>query len=187
MSDDAKRVVRTGNFTARDHRLQRGVMYERGTDEPSPTLTANGQRWLLHTNRDQREDGARQVVEGGRPAPSLTAKSGGQWVLRPSQTVGGRNVGGWGWERPAMTVCGDPRFGEPGHRDREGGEPQFRNDGVRITEREALILQSFPPDYPVQGSRSKRFEQIGNAVPPRLAMHVLASLLGVELQEDDVA
>jgi len=57
----------------------------RATDEPAGTITAsldNGNhRWLLHTNRDQRPDGTRQVIDPSeRPAPTLTAKSGGQWV-----------------------------------------------------------------------------------------------------------
>jgi DNA (cytosine-5)-methyltransferase 1 len=72
------------------------------TDRPTPTVTAGGteqggvevfgnagtRRRLrevvkLHTNRDQRPDGTRQVIDpSARPAPTLTAKSGGQWELR---------------------------------------------------------------------------------------------------------
>lgn len=51
---------------------------------------------------------------------------------------------------------------------------------IRLTVAEALILQGFPLDYPVQVSRTKRFEQIGNAVPPPLAAHAVAALTGVE-------
>lgn len=70
-------------------------------------------------------------------------------------------------ERPATTVAGDPRIPPPG----QGGP-----DAIRVSIEEASILQGFPPDYPWQGSRTKRFEQIGNAVPPPLARAVLESL-----------
>ena len=45
---------------------------------------------------------------------------------------------------------------------------------------EAGVLQSFRPDYPWQGARTRQYQQIGNAVPPRLAAHVIAEAIGLE-------
>lgn len=147
---------------------------------PARTILGNRQpRWIyedrdgtygvtLNTNRDQRPDGSRQTVPSTAPAPApaLTAKSGGQWTF----------------DRPATTVQGDPRVWPPGHKvngedEARLGEDEARarygdragSEAIRITVRDALILQSFRPDYPVQGTKTKQFEQIGNAVPPLLA------------------
>lgn len=64
-----------------------------------------------------------------------------------------------------------PMCGRPGTKvnaaDRAGTE------AIRITIEDALVLQSFPRDYPVQGNRTSQFRQVGNAVPPRLAAAVL--------------
>lgn len=171
---------------------------------PAPTMAfghnAARMQWVLHTNRDQRPDGTRQTADPTTaPAPALTAKSGGQWVLRSGQSIAGvgraertadepsvaiisrADLCSWVRERPATTVQGDPRVGRPGHKDRDKGERQFEQDSVRITVREAAILQSFPADYPWQGTKTAQFTQVGNAVPPRLAAHVLSTATGIPL------
>jgi DNA (cytosine-5)-methyltransferase 1 len=163
---------------------------------------AEGDReeWVLHTNRGQEPDGTRQTVDPSTaPAPALTAKSGGQWTVKlrmdtqskatlprspdePAPTIQfahRSNLAAWVTERPATCVQGDPRVGRPGHKYRERGESQFETDSVRITVQEAAILQSFRPDYPWTGSKTKCFEMVGNAVPPLLAMHILAEAAGI--------
>ena len=133
-------------------------------DSPSPSLTTRFDQWSL--DRRQQHDGKPvRLVPSTEPAPTLTGAGKSQWVF----------------DRPATTVCGDPRLGAPGHRDRAGGEPQFGADAIRLTIDDALALQSFPAGYPVQGTRSAQFLQVGNAIPPRLAMHVAAEALGVDL------
>lgn len=143
---------------------------EFAVSRPSWALTEKTRSWVLHTNRDQQPDGTRQTTDPmGRPAPTFTSKSGGQWVLK----------------RTATTVCSTDRIALPGHRDHSlNGGSQFASpETVRITVAEAAVLQSFPADYPWQGTKTKQFEQIGNAVPPLLAAHVVAAAAGLQAPE----
>ena len=118
------------------------------------------------------------------PAPTLTStrrSKGGGLVGRQLADGEGENVGGRNWtaDRPATTVAGDPRVPQPGHKkDAAYPDAPGRMQGaVRISVSEALILQSFPSDYPVQGTLTKQFQQIGNAVPPLMALAVLRALV----------
>lgn len=52
----------------------------------------------------------------------------------------------------------------------------------RLKVSEAGRLQTFPADYPWSGKDVS--QQVGNAIPPRLAAHVLAAALGRELSAD---
>lgn len=105
----------------------------------------------------------------------------GQWKPRK---VEGAEFAEWCWERPATCVVGSFRpdiLAGPGV---DLSRPRQEREGsVKITPTDALVLQSFPADYPLQGSKTKQFEQVGNAVAPAVAAHVLAAVTGHTYQQ----
>jgi DNA (cytosine-5)-methyltransferase 1 len=80
-------------------------------------------------------------------------------------------------EKARTATWADPRVFQPGGHHTPGAQSE---NAVRVTVLEASTLQSFPPDFPWQGSRTAQFRQIGNAVPPLLARAILAALLESE-------
>lgn len=153
---------------------------------PAPTITSKARSdvWIVDRRTNSKAAGGGIVptvpVPMDRPAPTLTGKAGGQWCFTS----------------PATTIAGDPRITARCHHD-EGSQganakttEQVREgdyegtEPVKLTVGEALVLQSFDPDYPVQGSKTKQFEQIGNAVPPLLAAHLLAAVLPDRFSRD---
>lgn len=183
----------------------------RSMDQPSYTIRAaasgaapGGVTWELdrRTNSKDGRGGMEPTAPVGveRPAPAVTGKAAGQWLLRnntnenacesmdePAGTIftGHRSNGiHWVRERPATSVCGDRRISPPGYR---GAPDDYAGDGTYIGDRsmdeaikvelwELAVLQSFPADYPFQGTKTKQAEQIGNAVPPGLARAVLTTV-----------
>ena len=104
---------------------------------------------------------------------------------------------GWGWtHRPAPTVCAGSNGKQSGA---EWGGSSVRvamkasqgterwspkpgtlfgtQDSIRVTIGEAAALQTFPNDHPWHGTKTKQLEQVGNAVPPQLAYHILKSVI----------
>ncbi|MFJ8669070.1 DNA cytosine methyltransferase [Streptomyces sp. NPDC093600] len=83
-------------------------------------------------------------------------------------------------DMPAATVTGKVRrnrlFDLKGYDDE--GEPELGPEQERFTVREAGLLQTFPAGYPWQGADVA--QQIGNAIPPLLAVHVLCTAMKLD-------
>lgn len=171
---EAGRWLNSGRTATQPNRR----LYHR--DEPAPTIgfghDAANWRWELNTGRDWKPGGDRSTAQRipiDQPAPSLDSQGGKmQWWV----------------ERPATTIAGDPRVFPPGGHIANDGRDNSRMVGrsatkIRLTIDQALVLQSFPPDYPVQGTKTSQFRQVGNAVPPRLAAAVLGQVVSNVRQE----
>ncbi|MYS36681.1 DNA (cytosine-5)-methyltransferase 1 [Streptomyces sp. KhCrAH-43] len=172
------------------------------TARPVPTVCAGGGPG----------GGPEPFPSGSRKALS-TARDRGAWLPQPDTAPrphpeGGRladGAGRWDWSlRSNNQVHATVRsLSEPagtlffGHRSNEctwvaqpaptldESDTRAAPEPIRITAQEAGVLQTFPANYPWSGNKSARFSQIGNAVPPLLAGHLLAPHLGVPLNPND--
>jgi DNA (cytosine-5)-methyltransferase 1 len=143
---------------------------ERAPDEPAPTIHFG--RNLNEVTWVQRGHNRSSGIPGNEPLRDQT---------EPSLTIDGRaDLHSWVGERPATTLQGDPRIAQPGHKKDKGNpdSPGRMEGSIRVTLEEAAVLQSFRADYPFQGTRTQKFTQVGNAVPPLLAEAVLAAVTG---------
>lgn len=100
----------------------------------------------------------------GGPDPSCVGGSGSRATL-----YGERDAGRW---------IADTRLVEAGEMPVYRGG---RKDMIRVSVDDAARLQTFPPGHPFRGSRTKRYEQIGNAMPPLLAEAVIRRAMAAEL------
>lgn len=136
-------------------------------DGPSWALTEKTRSWALRNNT-QSNASVRGLDE---PAGTLFFGARGNdvsWILRNGNQP---NAAERAADEPAPTMT----FGHNAAR----VEFHSDTDTVRITVVQAAVLQGFRPDYPWQGSRTKKFQQVGNAVPPLLAAHVVAAATGL--------
>lgn len=121
----------------------------------------------------------RAVPEGGNRLSLPRDLCPPCWRDRPSGSV---DVFGrlW-WKRPSVTVRTE--FIKP-----EKGRYLHPELDRPITPREGARLQSFPDSFAFNGSMTSVVKQIGNAVPPRLAMRLaLAVALHLEGTDGELA
>lgn len=145
---------------------------------PSPTITGGG------TETGGAEPIAKLARYVGRAdwcsSPSGITGPVHRPVIHPAATVTGAgnmesHLPEWCHRRSATTVVSTFRpdvIAAPGYR-----------VSVRVTVAEAGVLQSFPADHPWQGAQGKQYLQVGNAVPPLLAMHALGAVAGIDARE----
>ncbi|MFB1044228.1 DNA cytosine methyltransferase [Streptomyces chrestomyceticus] len=166
------------------------------TDRPVPTVCAGGgpgggpepfPSGSRKTLADARDRGTWQhphrTRRTGGPAGTAPART---WSLRTNSQA---NATVRTLDEPAGTLFFGHRANEcvwvtePATTTADADAPV--SEAIRITAPEAGVLQTFPADYPWAGNKGQQFSQIGNAVPPRLAAHLLAPHLGRTLGPDD--
>ncbi|MEW1699020.1 DNA cytosine methyltransferase [Streptomyces sp. NPDC093249] len=162
----------------------------RGTWTPSTTADSAVKPQLLGAGWTA-PHGTRDATPVDRPAPTFTSHARQwTWALRSNNQA---NATVRAVTEPAGTLFFGHRanectwVAEPPSTGREvaSEDSPVVPEPIRITAVEAGVLQTFPADYPWVGNKGQQFSQIGNAVPPRLAAHLLAPHLGVTLTRDD--
>ena len=99
------------------------------------------------------------------------------WSLdRPSPTIGAHQSA-----KLAFAPFGVPEeqiFRQQWHTKgrRQGDTPPVFVEHEYLTDRELLMIQSFPANWYLHGTRMERAFQIGNAVPPKIAAEVGKSI-----------
>ncbi len=125
---------------------------------------------VVHTRGNHTTGGSRFATTGPSWAVTGRARS---WLLkvgnRPSSTR--RRL-----DQPAPTLLFGNALNDVSWIDPDGTPVR------RLAVAEAAALQGFPTNYPWAGSRTKQFQQIGNAVPPPLATAVLHALVPAALE-----
>jgi len=118
-----------------------GVAYRERDLRAAQVITEKARSWVIMGDVRARNGTVRRLDQ---PAPTITASA---------------DNGNFAFARLDPTI-----------RTNTAARPNL--DGthvVRLSLEQASRLQSFPPAYPWAGSRTARFAQIGNAIPPLLA------------------
>lgn len=146
----------------------------RSLDVPSYTVLSSSRLWRIEPCSAEASGRGRGSRARAERLPEACARHRDR--DRSAEPPGG--VPAWTHGRPATTLLGDPRVTAPGSWPRVGRRAEIvRGRPVRVSVEQASILQGFRHGYPWQGSRSQRFAQVGNAVPPPVAARVLAEAM----------
>lgn len=150
-----------------------GARPGRKIDEPSFATTGKTRSWEWHYQSSTMQNSARRDL--GQPAPTIafghdSASAG--WVMHPQGITGVADPRAA--SEPAQTIgAHSAAYFAP------AGVRKFGPEVTRVAVEQASRLQSFPAAYPWQGSKTKQYEQIGNAIPPLLATAILGNLLNI--------
>ncbi|MFF7335484.1 DNA cytosine methyltransferase [Streptomyces sp. NPDC008150] len=172
--------------------------YGGGQERPRAVLVASSVREVRLPEKTHGKVWGDDLFGGSRlPQVTMAQALGWGYTQRPAPTVtgGGTATGGaepfgngsrkamraamadprhWAHHRPAHTVSGT--VGHVGGK-QSGGH-------LNLEPEEGAVLQTFEADYPFQGTKSQRARQIGDAVPPLLAAHVVSAASGIPIRQE---
>lgn len=179
-------LLNAADFGVAQRRVRLFVIAHRTGDCPelpmpthSKEPTSDLKKWVslkrrLATLQDVTEE---EVI---RPSPKLAAELAqikpGSGVKSPGKAEATRPGGHWGYKQGAFIA--DPSL--PARTVTASTAQDWIVDPVhglrRLCPRECAAIQSFPATWKWEGKRASIYRQIGNAVPPKLAMAVASSL-----------
>ncbi|MET7645727.1 DNA cytosine methyltransferase, partial [Streptomyces sp. NPDC005426] len=163
--------------------------HRKGTDRLPPhihqdTATEHEDGSLFAPPRSAEE--AKKVDPWVSVGDALSATRPRDFVLVSNYGSGGdpKNRGRRTSQEPAATITGKFRRNRLFLlKEGESGEKEVGEELDRLSFEEGGLLQSFPARYPWQSTDVA--QQIGNAVPPRLSLHILSTALLREPPKDE--
>lgn len=127
----------------------------RNVANPAFPLTEHARSWLHFSSAGGGAADRVRVTPRGldKPASTITATGSATWVGPDGKSPTGELLEALASRAPGTLIK------------------------TRVTVAEASVLQTFPAEWPWQGSVKQQFRQIGNAIPPMLAWAILHHLV----------
>jgi DNA (cytosine-5)-methyltransferase 1 len=160
-----------------------GVQYRerdlRVADRPAQALTEKVRSWHRYEAMGDVYNSHGAIRDLDQPAPTLTASmDNGNFRWIPTAANEGTEPEDMAWvdNRPSPTIVGSfapDVVAAPGYRKAGDGPRQKAKGSVRVSVEEAGVLQSFPVNYPWKGTKTSQYLQVGNAIPPLMALAIL--------------
>jgi DNA (cytosine-5)-methyltransferase 1 len=118
----------------------------------------------------------------GKMATDLANIPAGKGVKSMGKAERTRPGGHWGYKQGAFVAD----LGQSARTVTANAQQDWVRDPIlglrRLCPRECAAIQSYPDHWQFEGNKQAKYRQIGNAVPPRLAMALGASLLDQNVQ-----